>query len=31
MWLIERFLDVKFSISSKEGAEEVRVEGVGWG
>jgi len=29
MWLVEQFLDVKFSVSEKEGAWEVRVEGVG--
>ncbi len=29
MWLIEQFLDVKFSVSKREGVWEVRVEGVG--
>jgi hypothetical protein len=29
MWLIEKFLDVKFEVTEKEGVEEVRVKGVG--
>lgn len=29
MWLVEQFLDVKFSVSEKEGTWEVRVRGVG--
>lgn len=29
MWLIEKFLDVKFEVEDKEGLKEVRVKGVG--
>jgi RNA 3'-terminal phosphate cyclase len=29
MSLIEKFLDVKFEVTEKEGLEEVRVKGVG--
>ena len=29
MWLIEKFLEVRFEITQKEGLEEVRVWGVG--
>jgi RNA 3'-terminal phosphate cyclase (ATP)/RNA 3'-terminal phosphate cyclase (GTP) len=28
MWLVEKFLDVKFEVRQKDGMEEVRVEGV---
>jgi RNA 3'-terminal phosphate cyclase (ATP)/RNA 3'-terminal phosphate cyclase (GTP) len=30
MWIIERFLDTKFTISNKESIEVVKVDGVGW-
>jgi RNA 3'-phosphate cyclase len=29
MWLIEKFLDVKFEVTDKKGLEEVRVKGTG--
>jgi RNA 3'-phosphate cyclase len=29
MWLVEKFLDVKFEVTQKDGLEEVRVRGVG--
>ncbi len=29
MWLIEKFLDVKFEVTEKDGVEEVRVKGLG--
>jgi RNA 3'-terminal phosphate cyclase (ATP)/RNA 3'-terminal phosphate cyclase (GTP) len=29
MWLIEKFLDVKFEVEQKEGLEKVRMRGIG--